>query len=203
MYELPYSEACERNKQPILDVLLDVLPKQGTVLELGSCTGQHVVHFAPAFPGLTWQPSDRSEYLPGLAARIRQQDAGTISSPIELDVRGDWPEKIFDAVFSANTAHIMGWPEVEAMFHGVGRKLVPGGVFCLYGPFGEKDGSMVRSNVAFDQSLRARDPAMGIRNLDSLEKLADRSHLRLVDRKRMPANNQMLIFRAHEVNPDD
>lgn len=202
MYELPYSEACERNKQPILDALLEFLPKQGTVLELGSCTGQHVVHFAPAFPGLTWQPSDRSEYLPGLAARIRQQGAGTISRPIELDVTGVWPEKLYDAVFSANTAHIMGWPEVEAMFHGVGKKLLPGGVFCLYGPFSEKDGSMIRSNVAFDQSLRTRDPAMGIRDLDSLEKLANRSHLRLVDRKLMPANNKILIFRALEANPD-
>jgi cyclopropane fatty-acyl-phospholipid synthase-like methyltransferase len=203
MYRLPYSEACERNKQPILEVLQTVFPKQGNVLELGSCSGQHIVHFAPAFPGLTWQPSDQSEYLPGLAARIRQEGTAAILDPIELDVTAAWPDAFYDAVFSANTAHIMDWPAVEAMFSGVGRVLVPGGVFCLYGPFGEKDGSMVTTNEDFDRSLRARDPAMGIRSLDSIEKLACRSHLKLVDGKHMPANNQILIFSTLEVDPDD
>lgn len=203
MYRLPYSEACERNKQPILDELLSVLPKRGKVLELGSCSGQHIVHFAPAFPGLTWQPSDRSEYLPGLAARIRQEGSAAILTPIELDVTAAWPDEFYDAVFSANTAHIMDWGAVEAMFSGVGRVLDPGGVFCLYGPFGEENGSMVKSNEEFDRSLRVRNPAMGIRSLGSIEKLANRSHLRLVDRKSMPANNQMLIFSTREINPHD
>jgi SAM-dependent methyltransferase len=203
MHRLPYSEACERNKQPILDALQTVFPKQGKVLELGSCSGQHIVHFAPAFPGLTWQPSDQPEYLPGLTARIRQEGNAAILTPIELDVTAAWPDESYDAVFSANTAHIMDWPAVEAMFSGAGRVLVPGGVFCLYGPFSEKSGSMVKSNEDFDRSLRARNPAMGIRRLGSIENLADRSHLRLVDRKLMPANNQMLIFSTLEVNPDD
>ncbi len=203
MRELPYSEACERNKQPILEALLTLLPAHGTVLEIGSCSGQHVVHFAPAFPGVTWQPSDRPEYLPGLSERIGQEGTGAILAPIELDVAGAWPEKSYEAVFSANTAHIMGWPEVEAMFRGVGRILVPGGVFCLYGPFREEDGSMAESNEDFDRSLRARDPVMGIRSLPSLEKLAERSHLKLVNSKQMPANNQLLIFRAQGVNPRD
>lgn len=203
MDQLPYSEACERNKQPILDVLSTVFPKHGTVLELGSCTGQHLVHFAPAFPGLTWQPSDRQEYLHGLSERVRLEGNDAILSPIELDVRNGWPEQRYDAVFSANTAHIMGWPEVEAMFQGVGRVLVPGGLFCLYGPFREQDGSTARSNEAFDRSLRTRDPAMGLRDLASLEKLAAGSQLQRVDRKHMPANNQMLIFKSTRTETDD
>ena len=203
MYRLPYSEACERNKQPILDELLTVFPEQGKVLELGSCSGQHIVHFAPAFPGLTWQPTDRSEYIPGLNARIRQEGTAAILNPIELDVTATWPDELYDAVFSANTAHIMDWPAVEAMFSGVGRVLVPDGVFCLYGPFSEKNGFMVKSNEDFDRSLRARNPAMGIRSLNSIEKLANRSHLKLVDRKPMPANNQMLVFSTREKNPHD
>lgn len=203
MHALPFSEACERNKQPILDELITAFPKRGRALELGSCTGQHVVHFAPSFPGLTWQPSDQAEYLPGLAARIRLEGCASILNPIELDVTADWPGAMYDAIFSANTAHIMGWPEVEAMFQGVGRVLAPGGVFCLYGPFRERDGSMVKSNEEFDRSLRARNLAMGIRCLQSLEELAGRSHLVLESRKQMPANNQLLIFRALENHPDD
>ena len=203
MNQLPWSEACERNKAPILEALPGVFPGRGRVLEIGSCTGQHVVHFAPAFPGLSWQPSDQLEYLPGLEARIEQEGMGNILRPLELDVLGVWPEGPYDAVFSANTAHIMGWPAVEAMFSGIGRVLLPKGVFCLYGPFREKDGSMAESNEAFDQGLRARDPAMGIRGLNSLEKLADRSHLKLKRKIQMPANNQLLVFRAEQGMRDD
>jgi SAM-dependent methyltransferase len=202
MAELPYSEACERNREPIREVLKDFLPSEGRVLEIGSCTGQHVVFFAPTFPNLVWQPTDRQEYLPGLRARILQEGVGSILPPVELDVLNGWPDHAFDAVYSANTAHIMGLPEVEAMFSGVGRILLPGGVFCLYGPFREKDGHMAKSNERFDQSLRARDPAMGIRDLGLLEKLAASTQLSLIGRKMMPANNQILVFERHEESTD-
>ena len=133
--ELPFSDACERNREPILEVLLPRLPGRGIALEVGSGTGQHVVHFAPRFPRLSWQPSDRREHLPGLNARIREEGAPNILPAIELDVGGVWPDRRFAAVYSANTAHIMGWPAICDMFAGIGPRLDPGGAFLLYGPF--------------------------------------------------------------------
>ena len=110
MTELPFSESCERNKEPILGALKQVFPEQGCVLEIGSCTGQHLVFFARALPNLTWQPSDQKEYLPGLARRVNLEGSANILDAVELDVTRSWPEGHFDAVYSSNTAHIMGWP---------------------------------------------------------------------------------------------
>ena len=124
---LPFSDACERNKAPILEVLLQELPEQGKLLEIGSGTGQHLVHFAPRFPGLEWQPSDRSEYLEGLTARIELEASSNVRPAIELDVLRPWQAGTFDAVFSANTAHIMSWSAVCAMFEGTGAHLLIGG----------------------------------------------------------------------------
>lgn len=203
MHELPFSEACERNREPILGVLESLLPAEGCVLEIGSCTGQHVVFFAPAFPGLSWQPSDRPEYLPGLKARISLQGTTAILPPLELDVLKTWPSRRYDAVYSANTAHIMGWPAVEAMFSGVGKVLRAGGIFCLYGPFRNRDGSMSESNKRFDRSLRERDPSMGIRDLVSLEKLAASTQMSFIARNLLPANNQLLVFERLSGSQDD
>lgn len=203
MHELPYSDACERNKGPILDALLKVFPQQGSILEIGSCTGQHVVFFAPALPGLTWQPSDCPEYLSGLNARVHQARTPSILKPMELDVLGVWPDQLFHGVYSANTAHIMSWPAVKAMFACVGQVLLPGGVFCLYGPFKTKQGHTAPSNEAFDQSLRKRDPAMGIRDLEALEKLAQSAQLKLTEILAMPANNFLLVFHKNEDRPND
>ena len=191
---LPFSEACERNREPILEALGQVLPARGQVLELGSCSGQHVVFFAPFFPELTWQPSDRLEYLDGLCTRIRQQGSPNILQAIELDVLKVWPENRFDAVYSANTAHIMSWEAVVAMFDGVGRYLVPGGVFCLYGPFNEGGRFTSVSNEDFDRSLRARDPSMGIRDVEALDSLAHRHNMKLNQQFLLPANNRLLVF---------
>jgi cyclopropane fatty-acyl-phospholipid synthase-like methyltransferase len=198
MSGLPYSEACERNKEPILKVLLSVLPAQGRILEVGSCTGQHLVHFAAAFPALSWHPSDRNEYLDGLSARIAEQGGGNILAAVELDVVSGWPEPYFDAVYSANTAHIMSWEMVCAMFAGVSRLLRPGGVFCLYGPFNEAGRFTSDSNQGFDLSLRSRDPAMGIRDLEALDTLARSHHMELLQQERLPANNSLLVFQKTE-----
>jgi len=203
MNVLPYSDACERNRSPILQALANYLPGTGCVLEIGSCSGQHVVFFAPAFPYLDWQPSDRLEYLQGLKARVSAEGVSTILDPIELDVMHSWPDRVYDAVYSANTAHIMSWSAVEAMFAGVGCHLAPGGVFCLYGPFIQEDGDTSPSNVIFDRNLRARDPAMGVRSLAELEKLAQGSQLGLIEKLRMPANNLMLVFRKAEESGDE
>jgi hypothetical protein len=193
--ELPFAPACERNKQPILDVLRRVLPETGTVLEIGSCTGQHVVFFANALPALDWQPSDQAEYLPGLSLRLGQEAGSNVRPAIVLDVADKWPDQKYDAVISANTAHIMGWPEVICMFAGVGRALVPGGLFALYGPFNENGEFTSASNQAFDEDLKSRDPRMGIRDREDLETLAANHQMSLEQQIAMPANNQVLVFR--------
>lgn len=195
MNTLPFSEACERNKNPILDGLLQVLPARGEVLEIGSGTGQHVVHFAAALTGLSWQPSDRRENLQGLGERIRLEGSPNIGEAMELDVLESWPGRKFDAVVSSNTAHIMGWNAVCAMFAGIGVHLSRGGVFCLYGPFNSGGEYTSESNEIFDGNLRAQDPQMGIRDIEALEALAHDHHLELERKFQLPANNQLLIFR--------
>src|SRR5919109_3357107 len=154
----PFSEACERNRAPILRILKRVLAERHFVLEIGSGTGQHAAYFAPELPHLVWQASDVAENLPGIRQWVSHPP------PIELDVDKEWPAIEADAVFSANTCHIMSWPQVERMFAGVGRLLRPGGVFALYGPFNYGGKHTSPSNAEFDQWLRRRDPASGLRD---------------------------------------
>lgn len=198
MTQLPFSSACERNKIPILEVLQEVFPTQGKILEIGSCSGQHLVFFADYFPGLTWQASDRAEYLGGLAARLKLEGSKNTLEPIELDVLGHWPERVYDAVYSANTAHIMGWDAVCGMFAGLEFHLAPGGPFCLYGPFNMGGRFTANSNEEFDHELRTRSPEMGLRDLEGLESLAQRHQMTLVKKFAMPANNHVLVFRRNE-----
>jgi SAM-dependent methyltransferase len=195
MVPLPYSESCERNKEPILEVLQQLLPSSGKILEIGSGTGQHIVHFAPHFPLLQWQPSDRDEHLQGLTARVGQERSPNIFPPIELDVLEQWPDGVFDAAYSANTAHIMGWDAVCATFAGLGAHLVPGGLYCLYGPFNQDGRFTADSNREFDRHLRSGDPQMGLRDIEALESLANNNKMVLQKQFPMPANNQILVFR--------
>jgi SAM-dependent methyltransferase len=192
--ELPFSPSCERNKTPILETLRKVLPGKGTVLEIGSATGQHAVHFAKNLPGIVWQPSDRSEYLPGLIQRLQHESVDNIVAPLELDVLKDWPDGPFAAVYSSNTAHIMNWQAVCAMFEGVGKSLQPDGIFCLYGPFNENGSFTAPGNEAFDRRLREENPEMGVRDLEALESLGKRHQLKIMVRFQLPANNQLLVF---------
>jgi len=194
MTQLPFADASERNKRPILDVLRRILPAEGRILEIGSGTGQHVVFFAPRFPNLLWQPSDRRENLDGISRRIQEEGIKNLLPPIELDVLEQWPEQVFDAVFSANTSHIMAWEGVCAMFAGLERHLAPGGVFILYGPFNQGGDYTAPSNEEFDHQLRARSPHMGLRDIEALESLAGIHQTRLVRKFEMPANNQVLVF---------
>ena len=191
---LAFSPASERNKAPILEALRTVLPAAGEVLEIGSGTGQHVVYFASYLPQLQWQPADRADYLPDLRRRLALEGGANIRSAIELDVLGDWPEPVFDAVYSANTAHIMSWPAVCAMFAGVAMHLKKAGVFCLYGPFNVGGQFTAPSNEDFDARLRREDPVMGLRDVEALESLAQSHHLKLSARFSMPANNMVLVF---------
>jgi hypothetical protein len=195
MISLPYSESCERNKEPILEVLLQLLPHYGKILEIGSGTGQHLVHFAPRIPGLIWQPSDRDEYLQGLLARVEQEGSQNILPPIKLDVLEQWPGGVFEAAYSANTAHIMSWDAVCAAFAGIGTHLAEGGLYCLYGPFNSDGRFTSDSNRQFDRHLQSQDPKMGLRDIEALEIQAKSNEMNLHGQFPMPANNQLLVFR--------
>jgi Protein of unknown function (DUF938). len=192
----PFSASCARNRDPILRVLRTHFAARRAVLEVGSGTGQHAVHFAAAMPWLEWQCSDRPEYLPGIESW--RQEAGLPNTPaaLALDVAlGPWPGRAFDAVFTANSLHIMGWNEVEAFFAGVGGVLAGQATLVAYGPFNYGGEFTSDSNQAFDASLRARDPRMGIRDFEAVDALARGIGLALVDDVAMPANNRCLVWR--------
>jgi len=191
----PYSESCEQNRDPILGVLRQVLTEPAELLEIGSGTGQHAVYFGRALPHVTWQTSDRAEYLPGIRMWLAEAALPNVREPLELDVAGDWPMSRADAVYSANTAHIMSWAQVECLFAGVGRVLSSGGSFCLYGPFNYGGRFTSESNARFDAWLKARDPLSGVRDFEALEKLAEAAGLRLLNDFPMPANNRTLVWR--------
>lgn len=194
--DLPFAEACERNKGPILEALRPLLPARGLVLEVASGTGQHVVHFAPRFERLSWQPTERRENLAGLNARIRQEAPAQVLPAIELDVFGAWPDHRYAAAYSANSAHILSWAGVCAMFAGVGARLAPGGVFALYGPFNVGGAFTAPGNERFDAQLREQDPEMGLRDIADLDAMAREHHMLLEQRLALPANNQLLAFRG-------
>jgi SAM-dependent methyltransferase len=193
---LPYSEACERNRHPILEVLRTAFADRRRVLEIGAGTGQHAVHFARHLPWLAWQPSDRREYLAGLAARVAAEGPPNLAPPVEFDVLASpWPVFEADAVFSANTLHIMSWRAVEALFAGVGSLLPAGGVLAVYGPFHYGGRATSDSNAAFDAMLRERDPESGVRDFEAVDVLARVAGLELQADHAMPANNRLLVWR--------
>ena len=196
---LPFSEACERNKGPILEVLRRWLGESpGLVVEIGSGTGQHAVHFARHLQQLSWQPTETPGNLAGLNARVGVEGPCNLLPPLELDVvQHDWPcvADGADAVFTANTLHIMSWPEVQALFRGVGRVLRDDGLLIVYGPFRYGGQYTSYSNASFDEALRSRDPASGIRDFEALDALAVQQGLSLVADEAMPANNQTLVWR--------
>jgi cyclopropane fatty-acyl-phospholipid synthase-like methyltransferase len=182
----PFAEASERNREPILGILSRVFADRRRVLEIGSGTGQHAAYFTQALPHLTWQASDVREHLAGMRAWGVE--------PIELDVDQPWPPVNADAAFSANTAHIMSWQQVERMFENVGRLLPARGLFALYGPFHYGGRPTSESNARFDAMLRSRDPASGVRNFEDVQALAQRCGLALLEDNAMPANNRLLVF---------
>jgi len=195
--DLAFSAACERNKGPILERLGPLLAGAHSVLEIGSGTGQHAVHFARHLPWLMWQPTERAAELPDLAARIALEGPPNLRAPLALDVRvTPWPcGADVDAVFTANTLHIMSWAEVEACFAGLGRLLPAGGTLGIYGPFRYGGAFTSESNAAFDASLRARDRASGIRDFEAVDALARGAGLELQGDWALPANNQLLAWR--------
>lgn len=193
---LPYCQAAENNKEPILAVLRDAFADVRRVLEIASGTGQHAAHFAAALPRLTWQPSDLPPNLPGIEARRRAGGTANLLAPIELDVgRFPWPESGFDGLFAANCLHIVSWPLVTDFFRGAGEVLGAGGTLCVYGPFKYGGAFTTGSNARFDAWLKGNDPASGIRDFEAVDALAREQGLRLAADHAMPANNQLLVWR--------
>jgi SAM-dependent methyltransferase len=190
-----FSEACERNREPILAVLKRVFADRRRVLEIGSGTGQHAAYLAPMLPHLEWQPSDRAENLPSIRAWAADAQVPNLLPAIELDVEQPFPAVDADAAFTANTCHIMSWPQVERMFAGVGARLPPSGMFAVYGPFNYGGKATSDSNARFDASLRRRDPASGLRDAEAVIALAARNGMGLQEDNAMPANNRLLVFR--------
>ncbi len=165
------------------------------VLEIGSGTGQHAVHFAAALPQLVWQASDRDDYLPGLRLWLDEAALPNTPAPLRLDVTGAWPGGTFDAVFSANTLHIMSWPDVEAFFAALPGATTDDAKLAIYGPFNVDGRFTSDSNAAFDASLKARAPHMGIRDAADVDALARAAGFDLVDDVAMPANNRLRLWR--------
>lgn len=190
----PYAPACERNRDPILAALRPHFADRRRILEIGSGTGQHAVHFAAALPHLIWQTSDRAEWLPGIRLWLTEAGLPNTPPPVELDVLGPWPAERFDAVFSANTLHIMGWPEVEALFAGLPAVLTDDARLTVYGPFNYSGRFTSESNAAFDASLKADDPKRGIRDFEAVDALARGIGFTLVEDLAMPANNRCLSW---------
>ncbi len=193
----PHAPSCDRNREPILAVLREHFAGSSRVLEIGSGTGQHAVHFAAAMPWLTWQTSDVAENLPGIRAWLDEANLANTPPPLVLDaLQSPWPEIDADAVFTANSLHIMGVDAVEALFRGVGRVLAgaPGGTLVAYGPFNYGGAYSSDSNRDFDAWLKARDPRSGIRDFETIDVLASTEGLRLVADVAMPANNRCLVW---------
>jgi cyclopropane fatty-acyl-phospholipid synthase-like methyltransferase len=194
----PFSEACEHNKKPILRVLQQYFANGESVLEIGSGTGQHAVYFAKELFPIRWITSDLVQNHPGIRAWLDEANLPNILGPLTLDAdQPEWPITEVDAVFSANTMHIMHWQTVKNTFAGVGRVLRSGGEFCLYGPFNYQGAYTSESNARFDQSLRQRDPESAIRHFEELDALARQVDLDLVGDHAMPANNRLLVWRKH------
>lgn len=197
----PYAESCAQNQQVILDVLKHEFATTKHVLEIGSGTGQHAVFFARALPHLIWQTSDVVEHHPGIQAWITDEALDNVRTPLSLNVEtDDWPEMTFDALFSANTVHIMGWPEVEKMFAGIGQVLTSGGRFCLYGPFNVNGKFTSESNARFELWLKEQNPKSGIRDQSELDALAKEAGMSRMATHVMPANNNILVWAKTESN---
>lgn len=192
----PYSESCEQNCIPILNVLKQELTDRHHLLEIGSGTGQHAVYLAGEFPDLLWQTSEVPIMHEGIHAWLEEDGAPpNVLPPLCLDVCNDpWPKANYDAVFSANTVHIVSWPQVQCLISGVSNVLEPGGVFCLYGPFNYNGRYSSASNERFDAWLKQRDPLSGVRDFEALNELAAGAGLELKKDYEMPANNRILTW---------
>ena len=199
MPDLPTAPATLRNSAAILGVLRHELTDCRNLLEIGSGTGQHAVHFAASMPDISWQTSDLSENHDGIRAHIANAGLDNVKAPLTLDVRSaSLDMQKYDAVFTANTMHIMSFSAVRKMIALIAGLLGRGGRFAAYGPFRQDGKFNTESNANFDTSLRSRDPEMGIRELEEIDGLAEHAGMRRARTYAMPANNLLLIWQKNE-----
>jgi len=192
----PFYQSCENNKKPILEQLKVILKDKPQVLEIGTGSAQHALYFASQLPHLQWQTSDRAENIEGIQSWLTETTLTNVLAPwlLEIGENTQWPTQKFDAIFSANTCHIMAWEEVVAMFHGLYHCLKVGGVLIQYGPFNHNHQFTSESNANFDQWLKQQGEHMGIRDISDLEKLANENKMQLIQQITMPSNNQILVW---------
>jgi cyclopropane fatty-acyl-phospholipid synthase-like methyltransferase len=195
----PFSGASERNRGPILSILREWFADRTKVLEIGSGTGQHAVHFAAAMPQLVWQSSDRAENLSGIRLWLDEAGLSNTPSPLQLDVTGDWPTTHYDAVFSANTLHIMAWHEVAQMFARLPAVTTDDACLAIYGPFNIGGRFTSESNASFDGDLKMRGAHMGIRDAADVDALASKAGFALADDVAMPANNRLRLWKRRRM----
>ena len=193
----PYAESCEKNREPILAVLNEVFSERKRVLEIASGTGQHAVYFARELPHLIWQPSELAQNLAGIQAWLDEAQLPNTLAPLAIDVNDAcWPVTNVDAVFNANTVHIISWPEVELMFAHISRILAPGGCVCFYGPYNYNGKFTSESNARFNDWLMSRDPNSGVRDFEAVNRLAASHGLGLLRDIEMPSNNRILVWKS-------
>jgi len=191
----PFSQSCENNKQPILQRIQTVFQQSQTVWEIGSGTGQHACYFAENLPHLTWQATDRAENIAGIDSWIDHATLANLPKGLALNVADQqWPCQHIDALFTANTLHIMHIDEVGCFFNGLKNYLTDKAKVCIYGPFNYQGQYTSQSNQQFDQWLKARDPASGIRDFEAIERLANNAGIFINNDFAMPANNRLLVF---------
>lgn len=193
-----FSPSCEHNKDQILEVLNDALPKSGTVLEIGSGTGQHAAYFAPRLPALHWQPSDMSANHASIRAWAEEANAANLQAPLEVDLLTTaWPITHADAIVCINTVHIVAWKGVVNLFAGAGRVLPAGGVMYVYGAYRYATRPLEPSNEEFDRWLKARNAVSGVRDYEAVNALAHSNGLTLVEDRAMPGNNRSIWWKKN------
>ena len=195
------SPSTARNRQPILEVLRPRLPDGARVLEMASGAGEHALFLASGLPGLSWQPTDRDpEALASAAAWRASAGLANLAAPIRLDAAdpSSWPDGPFEAVVCINMIHISPWATAEGLMAGTARVLTKGGQLFLYGPYLEADIEPAPSNLSFDESLKSRDPAWGLRDLDTVKELAATNDLTFAERIAMPANKLIVVFEKRD-----
>lgn len=192
--EKPDAPACARNREPILAALRDHFADRRNVLEIGSGTGQHAIFFAAALRHLNWQTSEQRENLPGIQAWLDEADLPNTPAPLELHVNEAWPTQRFDAIFSANTLHIMSWAEVERVFVRLPEVMTGDARLAIYGPFNYGGRFTSESNATFDAWLKQSGAHQGIRDFEAVDALAGQAGLTLIEDRAMPSNNRCLIW---------
>lgn len=193
----PCAESSEKNREPILAVLKEVFAGRKRVLEIASGTGQHAVYFGRELPSLTWQPTELPGQLPGIRAWLDEAQLPNVLPPLAMDINDAcWPVSPVDAIFNANTVHIVSWPEVERLFAHIARAIEPGGCVCFYGPYNYGGKFTSESNARFDAWLKSRDSESGIRDFEAVNRLAASHGLELLRDIAMPSNNRTLVWEA-------